>query len=165
MRGTRRIGIGCAAALAVAWAGLGQGGLMPNAPTAHDLLAVQPVQAAPASGAVYGQRCAACHGGAGMGIAGTFPPLVETPVVNGDPHFLARVVLYGLAGRTTVKGQTYNISMAGLAGQMSDAQIAEVLTYIRSSWGNHSSAVTEDLVKAERAIPGTPQDNYSKYPK
>jgi mono/diheme cytochrome c family protein len=100
-----------------------------------------------------------------MGIAGTFPPLVETPVVNGDPHFLARVVLYGLAGRTTVKGQTYNISMAGLAGQMSDAQIAEVLTYIRSSWGNHSSAVTEDLVKAERAIPGTPQDNYSKYPK
>jgi mono/diheme cytochrome c family protein len=48
---------------------------------------------------------------------------------------------------------------------MTDAQIAQVLTYVRNSWGNNAPAVTEDVVKAERAIPGTAQDNGAKYPK
>jgi len=52
--------------------------------------------------------------------------------------------------------------MAGWAGQMSDAQIAQVLTYVGSSFGNSASAVTEDVVKDERAKPGTAQDNYAR---
>jgi len=78
---------------------------------------------------------------------------------------VARIVLYGLQGRTVVKGQSYSTLMAGLASRMSDEQIADVLTSIRSSFGNSSSAVTADVVKDERAKPGTGADNYAAYPK
>jgi mono/diheme cytochrome c family protein len=74
-------------------------------------------------------------------------------------------VLYGLRGRIVVGGPTYSGNMAGLAKNMSDAQTAQVLTYVRSTWGNNADAVDEDVVKAERAIPGTPQDNGAKYPR
>lgn len=159
------IAVGCAAALAAAWLGLGAGGTVSIGPSVHHMAAVQPVQAAAGPGAgVYGQFCVACHQAGGSGTPGAFPPLTG-PVTNGDPHFLARIVLYGLQGRTVVKGQTYNVPMAGFAAKMTDAQIADALTYVRSSWGNNSPAVTEDVVKAERAVPGTPADNYSKYPK
>jgi len=162
----RWIVIGCAAVSAAVWIGAGRVGTAPNAPAAHDLVAIASVQAAPGPGAaVYGQFCAACHQANGNGMPSAFPPLAGTPVTNGDPHFLARIVLYGLQGRTVVKGQAYSVAMAGLASRMSDAQIADVLTYARSSFGNNSPAVTEDVVKAERAIPGTPADNYDKYPK
>jgi len=162
----RWIMIVCAAVLAAVWIGVGRVGTAPNGPSAHDQVAIAPAQAASGPGAaVYSQFCAACHQANGNGMPGAFPTLAGTPVTNGDPHFLARIVLYGLQGRTVVKGQTYNVAMAGLASRMSDAQIADVLTYIRSSFGNNSPAVTEDVVKAERAIPGTPADNYDKYPK
>jgi mono/diheme cytochrome c family protein len=160
----RWIAIGCAAVVA---AGMGMGRMTTtsNAPTTGGWAAVQPAQAASGPGqAVYGQYCAACHQGGGSGVPGTFPPLTG-PVTNGDPHFAARIVLYGLQGRTTVKGQAYSTPMAGLASRMSDAQIADVLTYVRSSFGNSASAVTEDVVKDERAKPGSGADNYSKYPK
>ncbi len=156
---------GCVAVLAAAWAGLGHR-TVPNALRPHDIPALEAVQAAAAPGAApYAQYCAVCHQTNGQGVPGTFPPLVGSPVVTGDPHYLARVVLYGLQGRIVVGGQTYSSAMAGLAKNMSDAQIAQVLTYIRSSWGNAAPAVIEDIVKAERAIPGTPQDNGTKYPK
>ena len=121
--------------------------------------------AASPGAAAYAQFCAACHGAAGQGTPGSFPPLAKDPVVDGDPQYLARVVLYGLQGRVTVNGQAYGSPMAGLAGSMSDAQIGDVLTYIRSSWGNGASAFGADVVKAERAVPGTPQDNAAKHPK
>jgi hypothetical protein len=44
-------------------------------------------------------------------------------------------------------------------------KIAQVLTYIRSAWGNNAAAVGKDVVTAERAVPGTPEDNGAKYPK
>ena len=146
--------------------GLTRMAVLPAGPAAHDLLTTMPVQAAPAPGApVYNQYCAVCHQADGKGTPGVFPPLAGSPVVTGDPHFLARLVLYGLQGRIVVGGQTYSSNMAGLAKNMSDAQIAQVLTYIRSTWGNTAEAVGEEVVKAERAIPGTPQDNGAKYPK
>jgi len=160
----RWVAIGCAAALA-AGVGMGRVATTSNAPTAGGWAAVQPVQAASGPGqAVYGQYCAACHQGGGSGVPGTFPPLTG-PVTNGDPHFLARIVLYGLQGATKVKGQTYSVPMTGLASRMSDTQIADVLTYIRSSFGNSAPAVSDDVVKDERAKPGTGADNYTKYPK
>jgi len=159
-------GVVYAAALAALWAGLARGAGPPRGPAAPDMPAVTPVQAAPAPGAaVYGQYCAVCHQADGKGTPSVFPPLAGSPVVTGDPHYLARLVLYGLQGRIVVGGQTYSGNMAGLAKNMNDAQIAQVLTYIRSTWGNNAEAVDEDVVKAERAIPGTPQDNGAKYPK
>ena len=162
----RWIRIACAAAWAAAWVGLGQGSRVPYTPAPRAVLTVVPAEAAPVPGAaLYGQYCAMCHQANGQGMANTFPPLVDDPIVKGDPHYLARVVLYGLQGRIEVKGHPYSSAMSGFAGQMNDAQIADLLTYVRSSWGNKAPEVSADVVKAERAVPGTPQDNGAKYPK
>jgi mono/diheme cytochrome c family protein len=155
-----------AAALAALWVGFAGGAVPPGSHAEPDMLAATPVQAAPTPGAgVYNQYCAVCHQSDGKGTPGVFPPLAGSPVVMGDPHYLARLVLYGLGGRIAVGGQTYSGNMAGLGKNMNDAQIAQALTYIRSTWGNNAEAVGEDVVKAERALPGTPQDNGAKYPK
>jgi len=161
----RWIKFGCAAAWAV-WVCLGQGGAAPDAPAGRDVLTVLPAQAGggPAPGE-YATYCAACHQANGQGMPGAFPSLVNDPIVNGDPHYLARVVLYGLQGRIVVNGKPYSSAMSGFADKMNDVQMADLLTYIRSSWGNKAAEVSPDVVKAERAIPGTPQDNVTKYPK
>ena len=62
-----------------------------------------------------------------------------------------RIVLHGLSGRVTVKGQTYNGAMPAWADVLSDAEIAAVLTYVRSAFGNSAEAVTADKVAQERA--------------
>jgi mono/diheme cytochrome c family protein len=163
----RWIVLSCLGILMSAWAGSGHGSPISRTRTAYDVLPLETALAASAQpgAAAYGQFCAACHQAAGQGMSGAFPPLAKDPVVNGDPHYLSRVVLYGLQGPVMVNGQAYNSAMAGFAGSMNDAQVSEVLTYIRSSWGNNASAVSADIVKAERAIPGTPQDNAAKHPK
>ena len=163
-RGGRWIGIGCAAAWVTASIVFGQGGAAPHA--AHGVAAAVPAEAAPAPGAAqYGQYCAVCHQANGQGMPGSFPPLKDDPIVKGDPHYLARVVLYGLQGRIEVNGHPYTSPMAGFAAKMNDMQVADLLTYIRSSWGNNAPEISADVVKAERAVPGTPQDNGAKYPK
>jgi ubiquinol-cytochrome c reductase cytochrome b subunit len=113
----------------------------------------------------YNQFCAACHQAAGNGIPGAFPPLAASAVVAGDPHYLTRIVLYGISGHIMVGGQAYTSAMSGFDSSMSDAQIAQALSYIRGAWGNSAAPVGEDVVKAERAKPGTPQDNAAQYPK
>ncbi len=125
------------------------------------VLAVAP----PGGGGAYAQNCASCHQAAGQGVPGAFPPLANNRIVKGDPHYLARLVLYGLQGQATVGGQTYNGVMPGFAGSLNDDQISQALTYIRSSWGNNATAVSAEVVKEERAKPGTPANNYQKYPK
>ncbi len=166
MRG-RWIALVCLGILVSAWAGPGHGTPASQTRATYDALPVETALAAsPQPGAaVYGQFCAACHQAAGQGMPGAFPPLAKDPIVNGDPDYAVRVVLYGLQGRVSINGQTYNSAMAGLAGSMTDEQISQALTYVRSSWGNNAPAVSADAVKAQRAIPGTPQDNAAKHPK
>jgi len=102
--------------------------------------------------ALYG-RCAACHQANGAGLAGAFPPLSESEWVTGDPTIPIKVVLHGLQGEITVAGSTYNSVMLpyGGTGEMNDAEVAAVLTYVRSSFGNSAPAVTADEVAAVRA--------------
>lgn len=99
--------------------------------------------------------CAACHQAEGQGIPGAFPPLAESEWVNGPVENLIRIQLRGLTGPITVKGVEYNSVMPAQA-QQSDEQIAAVLTYIRSSFGNDSGPVTADQVKALRGEVGKP---------
>eukprot|EP00903_Cladosiphon_okamuranus_P003492 g3490.t1 len=101
--------------------------------------------------------CSACHGQQGEGLA-TGPPLAGSEWVNGPVENLIRIQLRGLEGPIRVKGEEYNIAggMAPLAYQ-SDQQIAGVLSYIRSSFGNDSSAVTPEQVAALREEVGKPQ--------
>lgn len=93
--------------------------------------------------------CAACHQADGKGIPNAFPPLAGSEWVNGPAENLIRIQLRGLQGPITVKGAQYNSVMPPQA-QQSDAEIAAVLTYVRSNFGNDASPVTPDQVKALR---------------
>ena len=97
---------------------------------------------------VYQTNCSSCHQSTGAGVPGTFPPLADNPAVAGDAKTVIHIVKYGLTGKVDVKGTTYNGQMPAWGTQLSNADIANVVTYIRSSWGNKASAVTEAQVKA-----------------
>jgi mono/diheme cytochrome c family protein len=103
---------------------------------------------------VFNQTCAVCHQANGEGVAGQFPPLVDSEWVlgrewHGDNH-LVRIVLHGLQGTVTVKGQQYNNAMAPWGKTLKDEQIAAVLTYVRNEWGNKASPITKEFVAKVR---------------
>lgn len=107
--------------------------------------------AADAGAEKYGQVCAACHQATGLGIEGNFPPLAGSDWLNGKAEVPIAIVLHGLQGEIDVLGKKYNGAMAPWGEAMNDAEIAAVLTYARSQWGNTGSAVTADEVKTARA--------------
>ncbi|WP_425145003.1 c-type cytochrome [Deinococcus sp.] len=110
----------------------------------------------PVNGAtVFTAHCAACHGAAGAGVPGAFPPLAGNAAILGDQKYVADVLLYGLQGNIAVKGQSYNGVMPAWAAQLSDNDIAAVTSYIRSQWGNQAPAISAATVAAERAAPKT----------
>lgn len=96
--------------------------------------------------------CSACHGADGKGATGgAFPPLAESPWVAGDPDRAVKIMLKGMEGPIDVLGKTYNLAMPAQGAVLPDDQLAAVLTYVRSAWGNAGSAVTADQVKTIRA--------------
>ena len=100
------------------------------------------------------QRCAVCHQMTGQGVPGAFPPLAGSELATAaSPALPIRVVLHGLQGPITVKGQKFNGAMPayGTGQPMNDADVAALLTYVRSSWGNSAGAVTAEDVAKERA--------------
>ena len=92
---------------------------------------------------VYSTNCAGCHQPTGTGVAGNFPPLAGSEWVTGDKKKLIGVLLNGLNGKVTVKGQSYNNVMPPWKGTLTNKQIADVATYIRNAWGNKADPVTE----------------------
>ena len=100
--------------------------------------------------AVYARTCIACHQPTGMGLPPVFPPLANAPIIVGNPELPVKFILQGLMGPITVNGMTYNSMMPPVAG-VSDADIADVLTYVRQSFGNQGNPVTAEQVKAIRA--------------
>lgn len=133
---------------------------------ASQLEAYQPVSGAAAILAqgkhTYDSICAACHGPDGMGKPGQAPPLAGSEWVNAAGHQrIIEIPQLGLNGQVTVEGQTWNLSMAAMGAGLSDSDLAAVLTYVRSSWGNKGDAISADDVKTIRssiaghpAIPG-----------
>lgn len=95
-------------------------------------------------------RCAACHQASGLGVPGAYPPLAGSEWLNNNPEVPIRIVLKGLQGPITVKGTSFNSAMTPFGDQLSDAEIAAVISYERSSFGNHSSAITAEQVKTVR---------------
>ncbi len=109
-----------------------------------------PAVAAGPDGATEYIVCQTCHQANGAGLPATYPPLAGSEIVTGDPSMPIAIILHGLQGEITVGGQKFNNVMAPWS-QLSDAQIAAILTYERSSWGNTASAVTAEQVAAVRA--------------
>ncbi|MFC3649939.1 c-type cytochrome [Dyella humi] len=103
--------------------------------------------------AVYAERCADCHGKNGAGIPGVYPPLDNnTSVVEPTGINAMRVVLLGGFPPVTA-GNPRPYSMPPYAQQLSDADVAAVVTYIRQAWSNHASAVQERDVATYRHTP------------
>ena len=115
--------------------------------------------------AVYSANCQGCHGPAGAGVAGAFPPLAGNAAVQGDQTYVADVLLYGLQGQINVNGQPYNGVMPAWAEKLSDQDIAAVTSYIRGAWGNKAAPISADTVKTERGTPKTVAQVLAERPK
>lgn len=98
---------------------------------------------------VYAVYCAACHQRNGLGDSQRFPPLAGSEWVIGDKNKLIEVVLKGQEGVIEVKGQSYNNVMPQHSF-LKNEDIAEVLTYIRQSFGNSAGAITKKDVNERR---------------
>jgi cytochrome c oxidase cbb3-type subunit 2 len=100
--------------------------------------------------ALFTANCAACHQASGEGLPGAFPSLKGDAVVNGaDPKAHIHVVLYGLQG-ASVGGVAYSSPMPAFGKALSDTDVANIINYERSSWGNQGKPVTAAQVAAER---------------
>lgn len=108
----------------------------------------QPVAIKSPGQLVYEQNCLTCHQASGSGVPNLNPPLRGTDWVVGDKTRLINVVLKGLQGQE-IEGDMYDNAMPAHAF-LNDTQIADVLTYIRSSFGNKADAITAEEVKALR---------------
>jgi mono/diheme cytochrome c family protein len=107
--------------------------------------AEQPAKVEPkiskAGSAIYRDNCAACHGAAGLGAAELIPSLVGNGAVVGtDPTTILHVILQGAVANHTSSAPT-NPGMPAFDWKLSDAEVAAVATYLRTSWGNRASIV------------------------
>lgn len=105
----------------------------------------------PAGDLIFAGICAPCHQPDGLGVEGKYPPLAGSEWVLGPPEIPARIVLNGLQGPITVRGRAFDNEMPAQGANLSDAEIAAVLTYVRASWGNKAAPVTAELVAKARA--------------
>ncbi len=101
---------------------------------------------APTGQELFKQNCSACHQLTGKGIPGAFPALAGDPFVVGPPELVASTVVHGRGGMPT------------FGADLTDVQIATILTYVRSAWGNQASPITPDMVAKARtsAAPAKP---------
>lgn len=100
---------------------------------------------------VYSRVCAACHLGSGKGLLSAhIPPLAGSELAQGDSDIPIKIVLHGFRGPITRDGSDINGQMAAWKDQLSDQEIADVLTYVRSSFGNSGEVVSADDVSSVR---------------
>jgi len=101
--------------------------------------------------ALFARNCAACHQANGKGIPGAFPALAGNGFVQGAPTEVATVLLKGRGG------------MPDFSGSLDDAEIAQVLSYVRTSWGNSAAPLTEPEVGAQRKTLGVAPANHGRF--
>jgi len=90
--------------------------------------------------AVFNVQCVACHQVDGQGVPGSFPQLAHNPDLFLARDFPARVVLFGMEGTIVANGQTIQGAMPPLGNVLSDEEIAAVVNYVCSSFGNAALA-------------------------
>ena len=95
--------------------------------------------------------CVACHQPDGKGLSDAFPPLAGSHRLLGPSGIAIRIVLKGLQGPLVAGGREYNGIMPGHEALLNDQEIADVLTYARTTWGNEGSAITPETVRKIRS--------------
>ncbi|NYT86906.1 c-type cytochrome [Pollutimonas harenae] len=119
--------------------------------TAQDFKVAASTTGGVADGAqIYSAQCVACHQASGQGLPGVFPPLAGSEWVTGKAALAVQIVLHGVTGPLTVSGTQYNGMMPTFKDKLDDAQIAAVVSYIRSNFGNSADSVDAAMVAAER---------------
>ncbi|MEO1858073.1 MAG: c-type cytochrome [Rubritalea sp.] len=110
--------------------------------------------------------CMACHGMEGQGQGELFPPLAPSNWVSGDPKILAKVILHGLEGPIKVNGVSFNSAQAMpkfvQRTDLTDEDLASLMTYLRYMKGNKGGVVKADLVKNVRAETKGRTKNYTQ---
>jgi mono/diheme cytochrome c family protein len=99
----------------------------------------------PSGPEMFKENCSACHQLTGKGIPGAFPSLAGDPFVMGPPELVASTVVHGRGGMPT------------FGPELSDVQIATILTYVRSAWGNQASPIAPDMVAKVRTSAAPPK--------
>ena len=100
---------------------------------------------------LFAKNCAACHQATGKGIPGAFPALAGNGFVQGAPADVATVLLKGRGG------------MPDFSGSLDDAEIAQVLSYVRTSWGNSAAPLSQQDVGTLRTALGVPPASRSAF--
>jgi len=99
--------------------------------------------------AVYAKLCVVCHQANGQGIPGAFPPLAKSDYLNENAERAIEIVVKGKTGEITVNGVKYNSAMT--PQPLNDQEIADVLTYVYSSWDNSKTVISKELVETVKA--------------
>ena len=104
-----------------------------------------------AGAALFAGTCSVCHQNDGNGLAGVFPPLAKSDYMAARSNAeLIGIVLNGLSGPLTVNGKEYNSVMPPMS-QLTDDEVANILTYVHNSWGNAGARVSKEEAAAVRA--------------
>ncbi|WP_085931567.1 cytochrome c [Dyella japonica] len=112
---------------------------------------------------LYLDNCATCHRTDGRGYVQVFPALADNPLLNSDnPDSLIRLVLQG-GTMPSGRDAPTQFSMPAFRNRLSDAQVAALLTFVRSSWGNRGGPVDPRQVARLRALPSTDETMMSSY--
>ncbi|MDN7673661.1 copper-containing nitrite reductase [Burkholderia oklahomensis] len=113
-----------------------------------------------AGGAVFASTCAVCHQSGGAGLPGVFPPLAGSDFLAANPKRAISILLHGLNGKVTVNGHDYDSAMPPMA-QLTDDEVANVLTYVLNSWGNPGGRVgVEEVAKVRTKTPAVAEASH-----
>ncbi len=100
---------------------------------------------------VYNKSCLSCHQADGAGVQRLNPPLINTDYVLGDKKRLIDIVLNGFNEEVEINGEYYNNAMPP-HNFLNDQEIADVLTYVRNSFGNKATPIDVSEVTAVRTV-------------
>ncbi|MGN6604584.1 MAG: c-type cytochrome [Ginsengibacter sp.] len=104
--------------------------------------------------AIFKKYCISCHQADGGGVPHMTPSLIKSKYAMAEKDSVIKILLNGLQGRE-INGQTYNNPMPPLGAVLKDKEIADVLTYVRNSFGNKAPAITASDVKKARSNANT----------
>jgi nitrite reductase (NO-forming) len=131
---------------------LPEGGTIQNMPVGKKVVKEVVAKTVPeqikAGKGVFGTTCFACHQSEGQGVPNAFPPLAKSDYLNADPKRAIHTIIRGLSGEITVNGKKINSVMP--SQNLTDEEIADVLTYVYNSWGNNKTVVTPAMVAEGR---------------
>jgi mono/diheme cytochrome c family protein len=99
---------------------------------------------------IYEQTCLPCHQADAGGVPGMTPPLRKSPYVQGAPARLIGIVLQGLTNGVEIDGDTYTNPMPPFGATLKDEDIADVLSYLRSHFGNRAGPISKPQVSRIR---------------